>query len=745
MSVVWGSLCVVLTLLYALQLNDVVNNVCLSAVALGSIGCILLGPSLHRPAAMTPWRLLALAALLLLVSVVIRPGNIPSEPTHGLRTMIPDLVALTGYAFMIASLIQLNRAGGPMERNALADGIIVSLGVGLLATILLALPTTEVAGRPYTVSLLAGLYPVIDVVLLQLMVNLAFSTAIRLPSYRWLGLAGLLMLIGDVGYAWLNAGDRTTAQPMMNLPYLLAYACFGLAAFHPSMAQISVAVPRPIQAWSRLRMLFIGPALMIPAVLTAVMPQHGLVARLVIGAVYAGMVLALLYRAISAVRGLDRVQVELRHRAGHDALTDLPNRNELTDRLRRLRADEQAGLPIWVLFLDLDGFKLINDSWGHEIGDQLLLEVAGRLRELVGALGEVARIGGDEFVIGGRMSTTQATALAERIRLGLREPYLIAGLQLGVTTSIGLTDGTAGDDAAGLLRDADAAMYRAKDLGRDGWKIFDDEMRESMQVRRELELALRSAVARDQLWVAYQPIVDLDTERVVGAEALLRWAHPDRGVIGPEEFIPIAEEIGVILEIGAWVLARSLRQTAEWVQRGVVGPEFFISVNASTSQLRDFRLGELAADLFVETGLAPSRLILEITESVMMERSQQANDVLMALRELGVRLSVDDFGTGFSSLSYLSRYPVTGVKVDRSFIDGLGTVPGDEAIVRAVAALASALKLGVVAEGVETAPQRDILRGMGIRQGQGQLWGRAVDPDRFAGQLLAEAASRTRT
>jgi len=474
------------------------------------------------------------------------------------------------------------------------------------------------------------------------------------------------------------------------------------------------------------------PALFAPGLVALAIEGNNRGGRTLLGIVFVALVTTLLYRAVSAVHSLDRMQATFRFQARHDALTGLVNRAELMDKVSRLQsARRRHDPPIWGLFLDLDGFKFINDSWGHETGDQLLIEVATRLQLITRSLGTVGRVGGDEFVICGPMTRDQAIELATRVQATLRNPIEIEGLDLIVTTSIGMASATRGEDAEGLLRDADAAMYRAKGAGRDRYMIFDDSMRQSVRDRVEIELALRHAVARGQLWIAYQPIVDLHTERIAGCEALLRWNHPVRGEISPNEFISVAEETGMIIDIGAWVLQQAVHQLSRWQRDGVVDQNFFMSINASTRQLRDHQLTKLAGELLEETGVSASRLVVEITESGMMEQTDLVNDVLTGLRDLGLRLSVDDFGTGYSSLSYLSRYPVTGVKVDRAFVDGLGDVPGDEAIVRAVTAMASALNLGVVAEGVETIGQRNILRQLGIQHGQGWLWGRAETPETF--------------
>ncbi|HST86355.1 MAG TPA: EAL domain-containing protein [Kineosporiaceae bacterium] len=728
-SVGFGIIGLLLSVIYALQLNVTTNSICTGVVALGSVVCLIVGPILHKPIPALPWRLLAGASIVFLGGVVIRPWAVLQD---GWARWSADSFSLVGYALLVASLIALNRARGPLERHALADGAIVCLGAGLVVAVVFVLPAMDITTRPRIMSFVQGLYPLIDILLLLLLLNLAFTTASRLPSYRAFVIGMVALQVGDFGYGWIGARGQLTGSPLLDLPFLVAYTFFGVAAIHPSMAWISKAVPNADQPWSVMRMALIIPALIAPGVAAffiRIDDQHSLI---LLGVVIIALVLTLLFRAVAAVHSLDRMQETFRFQARHDALTGLANRAELMDKVARMQSARRRQDPsVWVLFLDLDGFKFINDSWGHETGDQLLVEVAARLQLITRSTATVGRVGGDEFVISGLLTREQAIELAVNVQATLRNPIEIEGLDLIVTTSIGMAEATMGENAEGLLRDADAAMYRAKGAGRDGYMIFDDSMRQSVRDRVEIELALRHAVARGQLWIAYQPIVNLETEFVAGCEALLRWNHPVRGEISPKEFISVAEETGMIIGIGAWVLQESVYQLSRWQRAGVVSPDFFMSVNASTRQLRDHQLTKLTAEVLAETGVNASRLVVEITESVMLEQSDLVTDVLTGLRDLGVRLSVDDFGTGYSSLSYLNRYPVTGVKVDRAFVDGLGDVPGDEAIVRAVTAMASALNLGVVAEGVETARQRDILCELGIEHGQGWLWGRAEPPETF--------------
>jgi diguanylate cyclase (GGDEF)-like protein len=517
---------------------------------------------------------------------------------------------------------------------------------------------------------------------------------------------------------------------------MLTYTSFGVAALHPSMVGLSSVVARRVQAWSWLRLALIIPALLSTCVL-ALIPSPSQAERAVVVAVTVGMVAALLTRAISAVRGFARVQEVLRDQATHDALTGLPNRTALIEHLQTLISRPRPGARIWLLYVDLDEFKLVNDHWGHETGDLLLREVARRLQGMSGQRHLVARIGGDEFVVSGH-NAEDPCVLAEGIQQLLSDPIQLPGLDLVVTCSIGIATATDHRTAEALLRDADTALYRAKADGRDRWTTFHASMRQTVRARVETELALRHAISHDQLWVAYQPMIDPESQRTIGAEALVRWTHPVRGSVSPAEFIPVAEETGLITQIGTWVLEESLRQLARWRDTQVLPEGFSLAVNVSARQVHDLGLQHTIANALRENGIAPDQLTIEITESVMMADTETAAEVLAGLRAAGLRLSVDDFGTGYSSLSYLSRFPVSEVKIDRSFVAGLGADSGAEAIVRAVVAMSAALGLDVVAEGVETPEQRAALCQLQIHRAQGWLWGAAVDGDQFAERHLAE-------
>jgi diguanylate cyclase (GGDEF)-like protein len=373
-----------------------------------------------------------------------------------------------------------------------------------------------------------------------------------------------------------------------------------------------------------------------------------------------------------------------------------------------------------VLCLDLDRFKEVNDTLGHPVGDELLRAVAGRLRRCVRETDTIARLGGDEFAIVqiSRTQPTDATALASRIIEAIDAPFDIDGHRVAVGTSVGIaiapTDGTDPDQ---LLKNADLALYRAKSDGRGTYRFFEQEMDQRMQARRKLELDLRRALVDGEFELHYQPFVNLDRNEVIGFEALLRWRHPERGMVSPAEFIPLAEETGLIVPIGEWALRRACREAIGWPD-GIA-----IAVNLSAAQFRNRQLVQTVVNALAAAGLPATRLELEITESVLLQDAEAAREILLQLRSLGVRIALDDFGTGYSSLSYLRTFPFDKIKIDRCFIADLSTsAEAPLAILRAVTQLGATLGMTTTAEGVETEEQLALVRAVGCTEMQGHLF-----------------------
>ena len=430
---------------------------------------------------------------------------------------------------------------------------------------------------------------------------------------------------------------------------------------------------------------------------------------------------------------------EARERALHDPLTWLPNRALFADHLATaLARQERRGGWAAVIFLDLDRFKLINDGLGHQAGDELLKEVAPRLKEAIRPGDVVARFGGDEFAVllDDLTSERDATRVAERIAAALQSPFVIGGRELFVSASMGIALGGSADQSETLIRDADAAMYRAKELGRARYEMFDQNMRFRLAERLRVENELRSGIDRGELRVHYQPVVELRSGRVAGAEALVRWNHPERGLLLPGEFIDVAEESGLVRPLGDWVLGEACRQVAVWQNAAPDAPPLSMAVNVSARQLSDPGFPHTVRRVIEATDIEPVSLTLELTESLVMDQNRSSLGALQALNELGVRLSLDDFGTGYSSLAYLQRLPLNLIKLDRRFIARVGTET-DDAIVKAVVALGQSMGLGVVAEGVETAEQLATVAELGCQFAQGFYFSRPVDRTDF-GDLLRD-------
>jgi diguanylate cyclase (GGDEF)-like protein len=428
---------------------------------------------------------------------------------------------------------------------------------------------------------------------------------------------------------------------------------------------------------------------------------------------------------------------ELGHQAFHDRLTGLPNRALFVDRLEHALASAQrAGHLVAVVFVDLDNFKFVNDAFGHESADQLLIAVAERLRGILRAEDTLARLGGDEFtlLIDDVAGIADALPTVERIEYAFEPPFDVAGQELFVTASIGVTVGGAGDREA-LLREADVAMYRAKSNGKAQFEVFDTSMGDEIDERVALITDFRHALDRDEFVLHYQPIIDLDTGEITAVEALVRWAHPARGLIPPLQFIPIAEQTGLIVPLGQWVLTEACRQVADWQE--ATGLPLGLSVNVSPRQLKHAELVPDFKRAIAETGFDPRLLRLELTETVVAQNVESMLDTLLGLEELGVQLVIDDFGVEYSSLIYLKRLPVQGLKLDRAFVEGMESDASDAAIVGATIDVAAALGLTVTAEGVENAEQVAVLRSLGCHLAQGYYFAKPLPPKQLLEFLAA--------
>jgi diguanylate cyclase (GGDEF)-like protein/PAS domain S-box-containing protein len=441
------------------------------------------------------------------------------------------------------------------------------------------------------------------------------------------------------------------------------------------------------------------------------------------------------------------LEEQLTHQALHDPLTKLANRVLFRDRVAHALAKiARSKTSIAVLFLDLDNFKTVNDSLGHARGDMLLVSVAERLRTCLRSTDTPARLGGDEFavLIENARHPEDAVFVVERITEALRDPFTIDGKEVFVETSIGIAASVTGaENPEELLRNADVAMYKAKSQGKGRYVFFENEMRVALMERIELEDDLRTAIENQELELNYQPIVELETNRVTGMEALIRWNHPKHGLILPDKFIPIAEDANLIVPIGIWVLEEACRQASCWINQYGGEWDLSITVNLSIRQFQQSNLFKLVAETLARTALPPEYLILEITETLMIQNTEAMIEKLQRLKDLGIRLAIDDFGTGYSSLSYLHRFPVDILKIDKSFIEKVCQGKEGTAVARAIIMMGESLNLRVIAEGVENAEQASALKRLGCESGQGYHFSRPLDRDAMT-EFLANAETYSR-
>ena len=440
-----------------------------------------------------------------------------------------------------------------------------------------------------------------------------------------------------------------------------------------------------------------------------------------------------------------RAEEQLVYDAFHDGLTGLPNRALFTDRLDRAleRAKRRDDFTVAVLFLDLDRFKVVNDSLGHMTGDQLLIGVARRLEGALRHVDTVARLGGDEFVVllEDIEDVSQATQSAERIQTLLREPFILDESEVFTSASIGIAASTTSyNRAEDIIRDADIAMYRAKSMGKARHELFDEAMHGRAVELLKLETDLRKAVDREEFRLHYQPIISLKSGEVVGFEALIRWMHPARGLTYPAAFLPLAEETGMSVLMGNWILREACQQLKSWQNGPALDRDLWVSVNLSSRQLLQPDLTKVVAHSIAEAQIDPASLQLEVTEGIIMDEPEAATAVLVGLRSLGVRLPIDDFGTGYSSLAYLHRFPISSLKIDKSFVKNVDSGGEDEVIVRTIVNLAHNLDMDVIAEGVETEEQLEALKELGCEYGQGFLFSEPVPVEKATALLEGKVA-----
>lgn len=709
-----------------------VQNLVWDALSVTLAAVVVFAVRVHRPAAARAWYFIAAGIALLALGdltwdaydlVFHREAPFPS---------LADGFYLGGYPFLAIGLgIMLHRRVPASDRSSLIDASIIAVGGAVVMWV--------VVGRAYALDpeltlferLTAVAYPGGDLLLLGMAARLAFAPGARAASYRFITLALVVTIVGDTIYGHLVLdGVYETGGPL-DLTWMVSYLFWGAAALHPSMRTLTEqGNERPVALTGRRLLSLVGASLLSPAILggEAISGDHrGL-------PVMIGTSVVLFLLVVARMAGLAR---NMSAAALIDPLTRLPNRRQLMASLTEREGRGDRGV-VALLFLDLDRFKLVNDSLGHDAGDELLTIVGFRIRQAVRTEDLVARLGGDEFVVVAEVEDErEATRLAARIGEQLQQPVELRDRSVVVSASIGVALQEGGVEcSSALLRNADAAMYLAKQGGKARSVLWRSS--ELQPDALSLEAELRSAIGSDQLVVYYQPIVRVENEEIVGAEALVRWNHPQLGLLQPHAFLPLAEDSGLVVELGAWVLAEACRARQSLVAAGV-GSEFKISVNLSPAQLRAPGLADAVAAILDETDTPPDRLCLEITENAAVAQGTDQMDAVDRLVGMGVSLAVDDFGTGFSSLANLRDLPVRTLKLDRSFVAGLGSHDYDSAVSEAVLGLSSRLGLRNVAEGVETPEQLAELRRLGCEFGQGFLWSPPVPFEQLRDMLPALA------
>ncbi|WP_213007849.1 putative bifunctional diguanylate cyclase/phosphodiesterase [Paractinoplanes toevensis] len=732
----------------------------LATLMLGSatlvMAAIAAGIRLHRPRFTRAWWLIFTSVGLALAGNVIAATVLST--TVGKDPAAINIIYGITYPILCVGVALLPNHGRPGAlRAGMLDCAIITSCVAVIWWMAFVDPSLIDTGQIHTHAYLL-VEPFLDLILFGLGVRLLLIGDAGSVSYRLVAASCGARLVADTAYLTVGAGAGYPTRVSI-LGWVVCNSLIAVAALHPSMKR---AVPLPAGEYDRGRLastpLSVGTVVATPVLTGAFLLREGLADTLntldvavpvTATAVTSALVVERmrLLNRISARRAADleealgheaELQQEVLFRASHDMLTGLPDRSVLHDRLTEC-LDAGGGV---LLLLDLDEFKEINDRFGHAVGDDLLVEAATRLRDLVDD-GLVARLHSDEFaVLLEGVALTDAWATTERLLTAMRRPLPVQGHELFATVSIGLRD-LGDDEPADVIRDAYLALHAAKEAGRNQMILFDEELRAKRLAAARTVHRLREAITRDEFLVYFQPLVRLADERIIGVEALIRWQPAGESMVPPDRFIGIAEDSGLIVPIGAWVLRESCRVVSGWHRRhGTV-----VSVNVSPRQLREPDFGLLVLDVLRTSGLPPEALILEITEGVLVNSgkvTEQAISHLGMLRSHGIKVAIDDFGTGYSSLAYLRDLPIDNLKIDRSFMPTPGSPdPAAQTLIKTIIDLAAGLHLGTIAEGVETAEQVVLLRDLGCDRAQGFFYSRPV-PEADAARLIQDSTTAIR-
>jgi len=685
------------------------------------------------------WPALFLIAICSSVAQIF-DGSFASNPN---LQAIPESLFLAVQIILAGGLLFIvRRRLGSDPLSVLADGLIVALGAWFFIWTVLLQPTIGTQNQTVLISVIQGSTLGISAIVLFTLATLLFGDSTRSPSVWLVASAITFTLLGDFLYAANDAGRINITSTHSSSAYIIGLFMASAAFVHPTISSLTERGPTLPQRPLLGRLIVTTAALILPVLVLALTNPVDLTDRIVQSISIFVLTAAVTSRVVHSVRANASTQRQLISSAQTDALTGLPNRSlMLTFVNNSLLTAWAEGRKPTVLFIDVDRFKNINDSLGHQAGDAVLVAVAQRLRNALPHRCIVGRISGDEFVVldPDTQNTSDAMQLADRVLESFHEPLTLRQGDVFVSASIGVSNyhpsitSTADD----LLRHADTAMYRAKDAGRNCVAVFDESMLERVTQRLAIETALYRALERRELRLVHQPIVDIDMGDVVGFEALMRWQRDDGTMISPAEFIPIAEETGTIVPLGAWALLEALTHLRGWITQGICRSDATMSVNVSPRQLHDPNFVAVVNEALLRAHVQPEQLWLEVTESVMIAQPEQALDALNALCDLGVRIAIDDFGTGYSSLSLLQKFPIQRLKIDKSFVSGVAEDESARSLVRTIIAMGDSLGLDMVAEGIESVRQLQILAEMKCSKAQGFLISHPVPPESMGSTIAA--------
>jgi diguanylate cyclase len=709
-----------------------------NGIGFSAVVAVLYGVRRHQPANKRAWYFVAAGLSSFLTADIVYYLLELSTDTAPFPS-IADAFYLGMYPIMIVGLIMLLRSVSPGRDVAgLIDAALITVATFAVLGILVMDTYLESNSISFMEQLISISYPVMDVALVAVAARLVAAAQLRQPTFALMVTGLFSLMVADTIYGILNVAGNFQTGGFADAFWLGFYSLIAAGALHPSMGQ--QIAPRPVTPGAitrpRLAVLFLV-VLAVPMIDLMWGEPFDKVLTTTASMIMFSLVLLRLMGLVTVVQLKEK---EARHDALHDSLTGLANRALFGERVESFVAQRKDGV-VSVLFVDLDDFKFINDSLGHQVGDELLVAVASRLTDCVRSNDLVARLSGDEFAVllESAVDRQDAVAVAQRVQDSLESPIIIDDREIMISASVGIAVERRAniERAETILRAADVAMYRAKHKGKGRFEFFEQGMHLEAIERLDLKTDLQVALERGQFELNYQPIVDMQDEKVRGVEALIRWNHPTRGYVLPDRFIQLAEQTGQIVPIGRWVLGEACTQVMRWRREYPDTAPRNIAVNLSVRQLHDPKLLEDVADALSASGLEPEALTLEITESMLIEETDRGSRALDQLKAMKVKVAIDDFGTGYSSLSYLKRFPVDTIKIDRSFVAEMETSSTSAALVKAVVDLAHNLGVATVAEGIENADQKARIQQLGCTYGQGYHFARPMSAADIEKKLTA--------